>query len=285
MAKMCKCVELRGGHTGEESWHGKPTGRRYHRCDCRNCVESATKRNQERWQRIKPAPKQKSYDLERQVKICSKCGVEKPFSDYSPRTDGLACPVVSSCKDCNNTKTPEQRKAKRDWDKARYHNDIELRQKIIRKSSEYYYNNKNDPEFQKKQQAQAKKYKEENPEKLKETKSAWKKRNPQQSIKDYHKRRAILLGVPTDEDLSIATLRERDGDTCFYCGVVLDFTQYKRSKGEKMPLNQATHEHLIPLSKGGHNTFWNSTLACLSCNASKRDKTVEDYLHWLKDNT
>ena len=229
-------------------------------------------------------------------KECSRCLSVKNVSDFSRNRNSKDC-LQAYCKECSRGyyhtetkhKTSYQEKSKEyrektkeqrtQYNRKRY---AEKSEELIAYSKEYYLKVKDTSEHKAKVQAWAKKYKEENPEKLKETKAAWKKRNPHQAIKDYHKRKANLLGVPSDEDLSITTLRERDGDCCFYCGVVLDFTQYRRSKGEKMPLNQATHEHLIPLSKGGHNAFWNSVLACLSCNTSKGNKTVKEYVIWLE---
>lgn len=52
------------------------------------------------------------------------------------------------------------------------------------------------------------------------------------------------------------------------------------SKGNRND-SYATHEHLIPLSRGGPNTWWNSTLACWRCNRFKRDKTVSEFLEGL----
>ena len=47
---------------------------------------------------------------------------------------------------------------------------------------------------------------------------------------------------------------------CAYCGK--EFTLF----------NRATHDHVIPLSKGGHNTKENIVPACKSCNSKKYNK-------------
>lgn len=45
----------------------------------------------------------------------------------------------------------------------------------------------------------------------------------------------------------------------------------------KKPFNatrRRTHDHVIPLAKGGHNTIENSCCACVECNSRKRDRLV-----------
>ncbi len=54
----------------------------------------------------------------------------------------------------------------------------------------------------------------------------------------------------------------RDGRSCQYCG---------ESYG---PL---CIDHVFPLSRGGSNDPDNLTVACVSCNSSKRDKTVSEW--------
>lgn len=39
----------------------------------------------------------------------------------------------------------------------------------------------------------------------------------------------------------------------------------------------ATVDHLVPKSKGGGNTLDNMVIACLNCNQTKGDKTVEEF--------
>lgn len=59
-----------------------------------------------------------------------------------------------------------------------------------------------------------------------------------------------------------AKVRERDGDGCWYCGLLL---------GE-----DATLEHLVPKSKGGMNGLANYVLAHKACNAAAGDKPLVD---------
>ena len=43
----------------------------------------------------------------------------------------------------------------------------------------------------------------------------------------------------------------------------------------------STIDHVVPLSKGGGNTLKNMVIACLECNQSKADKTVEEFKQLL----
>lgn len=59
-----------------------------------------------------------------------------------------------------------------------------------------------------------------------------------------------------------ATLRERDGDDCFYCGEPL---------GE-----DETFEHLLELNQGGKNLVTNGVLAHQKCNSAVDGMTVAE---------
>jgi len=58
---------------------------------------------------------------------------------------------------------------------------------------------------------------------------------------------------------------ERDGYFCSYC---LDAS------------GPFAIDHIIPISRGGSNEMNNLTVACRSCNSSKRDRTPHE---WVKD--
>lgn len=88
------------------------------------------------------------------------------------------------------------------------------------------------------------------------------------------RRRARKATSEVDPTLTHEALRERDGDTCHYCGVLMDFEA--GGLGVWNP-RKASIEHVIPLSRGGAHTFENTVLACLECNIGKRDRTVEEW--------
>ena len=54
---------------------------------------------------------------------------------------------------------------------------------------------------------------------------------------------------------------ERDGHACTYCG------SDKQLEGD----------HILSLSRGGSNAFFNLATACRPCNLSKGSKTLEDW--------
>jgi HNH endonuclease len=60
-----------------------------------------------------------------------------------------------------------------------------------------------------------------------------------------------------------ATLLERDGWRCRYCG-------------ELVTTSNATLDHVIPRSLGGPNTAENLVAACLACNSIKSGRTYEE---------
>ena len=54
---------------------------------------------------------------------------------------------------------------------------------------------------------------------------------------------------------------ERDGHACTYCGAG----------------RQLEGDHIVPLSRGGSNAFFNLATACRPCNLSKGSKTVQEW--------
>lgn len=79
---------------------------------------------------------------------------------------------------------------------------------------------------------------------------------------EVHQRsRAKTLGVEIIEEVSINALYRRDGNACGIC---------------KLPVvrTQATLDHIVPLSRGGHHTLGNLQLAHKSCNLKKSNKVT-----------
>lgn len=62
--------------------------------------------------------------------------------------------------------------------------------------------------------------------------------------------------------LSNTALFARDAQLCLYCG-----QQFARP--------QLTRDHVIPLSKGGLDTWENVVTACVACNSRKADRTPQ----------
>ena len=69
--------------------------------------------------------------------------------------------------------------------------------------------------------------------------------------------------------ISVEVLLVRDGNLCYLCDEVIDFT---------LPRNTAygaVIEHVIPIAKGGMDTWSNVKLAHWICNGRKSDKMIE----------
>ena len=69
----------------------------------------------------------------------------------------------------------------------------------------------------------------------------------------------------------IKTLIQVFGNRCVYCNV--------RLNREHSHDNQATVDHIIPLSLGGTNFQDNIILACFKCNSHRQSKS---FIRWLK---
>ncbi len=55
----------------------------------------------------------------------------------------------------------------------------------------------------------------------------------------------------------------RDNNTCQYCG-------------KRLPTQELNIDHVVPLSRGGKNTWENVVCSCISCNVRKGNRTLEE---------
>lgn len=86
------------------------------------------------------------------------------------------------------------------------------------------------------------------------------------AVKHAHIRRARINNQKVDRGISVPAVRKRDGDRCYYCACKMIFKSFPRAQRKD---NQATLEHLTPISRGGSHTWDNVVLACWRCNISK----------------
>jgi hypothetical protein len=77
------------------------------------------------------------------------------------------------------------------------------------------------------------------------------------AVKNVHKNKNHVAIV------SNRLLFERDGYVCAYC---------KKKHNHRL----LTRDHIIPLSKGGTDSWTNIVTACMDCNAKKSDKTLAE---------
>lgn len=194
------------------------------------------------------------------MKTCRVCGETKPSSDFY---EGAA-----RCKPCVKAATRKWRQENPDRqraaDKARYEQDSE---KI--KARIYSYRAEN-PE---KVQRSRKQHYERHGEKVREKSRQRYRDDPAKARSEVRKRYENEPGPWIDAyarqrllspELFIASVRKReiyarDEGRCGICGTELTY-------------EEATIDHVHPLSKGGTHGPDNVQIACDACNKSKRDK-------------
>lgn len=120
----------------------------------------------------------------------------------------------------------------------------------------------------------ARKYREANKEAVNERTRRWRASNPDKAGAPAARRaKAELEGNATRE--LIEAKWEAGDKTCILCGGPIDLTL-------KAPHPKSrTLEHLTPIARGGRHDLDNIDFAHFGCNASKRNKTLEEYREWV----
>lgn len=90
-----------------------------------------------------------------------------------------------------------------------------------------------------------------------------------------HARRVRMLDGRYVRGITWKALRERDGDQCCYCGIVMDFD---RIPGLRYNPKRASIEHLTPVSAGGAHDWDNVVLACHRCNLRRNRMPLDQWL-------
>lgn len=181
------------------------------------------------------------------LRICKVCGEAKPDSEYHKdrvASDGLR----AQCKPCRNgymesyyqENIDERREASRSWRE----NNLEY----ARSYELLRYERDRDKRIE-------------------------------LATRHTHIRRARLAEVESDAGLTRLALRKRDGDKCYYCHRVVDFS---RAVGRNFHDLHATIEHLQPISRGGSHTFDNCVIACRSCNLTKNASDMDEFVGYTE---
>jgi len=155
-----------------------------------------------------------------------------------------------ACSKCKQIKSLEFF-SKHSYSKSGYKSECKNCQAISRK----IYNDKN-----KDKQLKYSQFSEERKVRKRKYNNAWNKENKDKRTLYMSKRRASLKGngVYKVTDLEIKKLQE---SSCFYCGL---------SGGEV--------DHVIPLSRGGTHSIGNLVGACRSCNSSKNNNLIMEWV-------
>lgn len=111
-------------------------------------------------------------------------------------------------------------------------------EKAYLKNSQYWHNNKE------KRQKQAK---------------AWRKANPER-VEFHRKKYRVKVATGNNPEVAEYGMVLLNGP-CFYCGKPAE-----------------TIDHIVPVSAGGANDCTNLAAACKSCNSSKGDKSLFQFL-------
>ncbi|MCB0208289.1 MAG: HNH endonuclease [Anaerolineae bacterium] len=65
---------------------------------------------------------------------------------------------------------------------------------------------------------------------------------------------------------------QRDNHTCVYCGIQAG----EKQRGRVLSRNDFTIDHILPISRGGKNTWTNTVCACALCNQRKGNRTPHE---------
>lgn len=217
-----------------------------------------------------------------EIKICTKCGQEKPaMNDYFYNHKGHKLGLQSLCKIC-----------KQEDDRQYY---VENKERLIEKARQWRLENKEH------KAEQAKQFRTNNKERLAEISRQWyinnkkhvaeyqaknkdaiTKRNKQWILNnkehvlkrgriywhDYIAKKKSLPSTLTINEWEL--IKKHFDNKCCYCGRESLLTQ----------------EHFLALNKGGEYSYSNIIPACKNCNSSKRDKSFFEwypkYKHYSK---
>lgn len=218
-----------------------------------------------------------------QTKTCTKCGAEKPISEFSKENHGKYG-VRARCKVCSADYHAEWSRKNRERilnDKVEYY--LANKEYISERTREYRRENKEHVAKLKAKYYQATKDRfaerkaEYNAEYYQANKERDAKRNAEYRLANRDRitehgrnRRALkrdAQGTHTLED--VKRILEIQNGYCAYCEADLEPTGYHV-------------DHIRPLSRGGRNDIINLVCACPTCNLSKSDKTLPEWFDYLE---
>ena len=191
---------------------------------------------------------------------CNKCNTLKSIDEF-PKDNHKKGGYRYYCREC-------QKK----YYKTYYNKNKEKQKERVK---EYYWNNLEKiksycQKNRKKRSIYANQYRKKNKEKLNLYRNQWRKENPEKRKMNDKNRRGLQNNAEGKITSTILKyLKRRAMGKCEYCG--------------KIETNLEI-DHIIPLSKGGTNKLNNLALVCKSCNSSKKDKDLIEWINLKKLN-
>lgn len=193
------------------------------------------------------------------TKICTRCGLEKDISMFSPRRD-RPCGYVARCKQCAIKESREWERQNRTKEElAAQRKEHRLRRPDLLKAAIKKYRD-NHPEYRKAQAESIREWVKNNPEKMALARKNWLAKNEgiQRYYTQNYRAKKRKNGGEISQGLETILFSEQGG-RCPYCEADLHVTGYDL-------------DHYIPVDLGGPNLDWNIQLTCSTCNKRKSNK-------------
>lgn len=223
-------------------------------------------------------------------KICSKCKLEKSILDFGKASKEKS-ELKSACKIClrkqGRTYTAQQREINKDLINKK---QTEYRKNKKKNNSNHYkdeyekYRSSNllsAKKYYKKNQLlcieNCAKYRKNNPDKMKQCVQNWRKNNPN-TLKSGHKK---WMQLNKDHVRAYNSKRRAQKRNVTFPFTDVELLQRISIFGYKCAYCQGPFEHIDhvkPLSKGGLHCLSNLRPACASCNLSKHNKSLNEWL-------
>lgn len=93
-----------------------------------------------------------------------------------------------------------------------------------------------------------------------------------------HDRNRTYNMLVVDADITLDKLYDRDGGRCQLCGQMCNWNDYVIRDGIKIVGNMyPSKDHIIPISKGGVESWNNVQLAHRGCNSSKGNRLIKHF--------
>jgi UDP-N-acetylglucosamine 4,6-dehydratase len=203
-------------------------------------------------------------------KVCSKCKQEKDFSEFhksKKHKDGL----FYSCKGCELMRGKGYYKENKKIINNNHKKYYLKNKDIIKKRHKKYLK-----ENKEKRKILMQNYYQNNKKEMGEKRKIWLNNNPEKIREMSRRRRNLKLnakGSHTEQEWQ--DKKKEYNYRCAYCGIHENILQDKYKDKKFWQLHE---EHIVALTLGGSDYINNIIPACVSCNSSKHNKLIKNYL-------